>query len=191
MESVQKDRQAIIAYGGNLASPAGTPQQTICRALASLSGPDLRLTAISRLYRSPAFPAGSGPDYINGAALARTTLGAPALLERLHAVEAELGRVRTGRWHARAVDLDLIGMQDLIAPDPETVRHWIDLGPAEQRKVAPEQLILPHPRLQDRAFVLVPLAEIAPCWRHPLTGLSVTQMLDALPLDMRAGIVPI
>lgn len=191
MESVQKDRQAIIAYGGNLASHAGTPQQTILRALASLSGPALGLTAISRLYRSPAFPAGSGPDYINGAALVRTALGASALLKRLHEVEAELGRVRTGRWHARALDLDLIGMQDLIAPDAETVRHWIDLGPAEQRTSTPEQLILPHPRLQDRAFVLVPLAEIAPCWRHPLTGLSVTQMLDALPLDMRAEIVPI
>lgn len=198
MESIQKDRRAIVktrraivAFGGNQATSAGPPERAITRALAGLTGPDLRLLAVSRFYRSPAFPAGSGPDYVNGAALVATGQTAEALLDRLHRAEAQAGRVRTARWQARVLDLDLIGMEDLVLPDVATLRHWIDLDPALQARQAPDRLILPHPRLQDRAFVLMPLAEIAPLWRHPLTGQTVAAMLAALPLADRAEIRPI
>ena len=191
MESIQKDRRAIVAFGGNQAAPDGLPARTMARALADLTGPDLRLVAVSRFYRSPAFPAGSGPDYVNGAALVGTSLTAEALLDRLHRIEAQAGRVRTGRWQARVLDLDLIGMDDLVLPDAPTLRLWIDLDPALQARQAPDRLILPHPRLQDRAFVLMPLAEIAPLWRHPLTGQSVIAMLAALPPADRSEIRPI
>jgi 2-amino-4-hydroxy-6-hydroxymethyldihydropteridine diphosphokinase len=64
------------------------------------------------------------------------------------------------------------------------------LPPEDQARLAPDRLILPHPRLQDRAFVLVPLADVAPDWRHPLSGLSVDQMLQALPAEDVAAVVP-
>ena len=81
-------------------------------------------------------------------------------------------------------------MGDLVLPDAQTHRRWRELAPEDQARQAPDQLILPHPRLQDRAFVLVPLADVAPDWRHPLSGLSVDQMLQALPAEDVAAVVP-
>ena len=117
-----------------------------------------------------------------------TRLPAPEILTVLHKVEAELGRVRQQRWGARGIDLDLIAMGDLVAPDTATQDHWRALPPDRQQIEAPDQLILPHPRLQDRAFVLVPLADIAPLWHHPRLGQTVMQMLAALPRNDREDV---
>lgn len=136
-------------------------------------------------------PAGSGPDYANAAATLRTTLGPQELLALLHEIEARFGRDRgTGRWSSRVLDLDLIGYHDLVMPDRETLQKWMAL-PLERQKVdAPDTLILPHPRLQDRGFVLAPLAEIAPGWIHPVTGQSIAGMLAALPDAALHGMAP-
>ena len=161
--------------------------ETLRKAAESLVSPDLSVVKISRSYASPCFPAGAGPDYVNAAALIETSLNAPELLARLHAVEADFGRERANRWGQRTLDLDLIGMGDLVLPDAATQDHWRNLPPQEQARIAPDQLILPHPRLQDRAFVLIPLADVAPDWRHPRLGLTVRQMLDRLdPGDIAA-----
>ena len=150
------------------------------------------MAAASRIWRTPAFPPGSGPDYANAAAVIRTSLAARDVLDRLHGIEARFGRDRgTGRWAARVLDLDLIALDDLILPDAGTLRRWIDLPPDRQRVEAPDQLILPHPRIQDRGFILGPLAEIAPNWRHPLTGRTVSGMLAALGPDALAGMTPL
>lgn len=179
------DQLCLIAIGANMASCAGRPEQTLEAALRQLSLGPARIEAISRFYSTPAFPAGSGPDFVNAAAALRMPGDAEAILSHLHAIEAGFGRDRTGpgraRWGQRTLDLDLIAIGDTVLPDPETFEHWRRLDPAAQRQRAPDRLILPHPRMQDRAFVLVPLAEIAPSWRHPVLRLDVRDMLAALP----------
>lgn len=113
------------------------------------------------------------------------------ILAQLHEIEADFGRSRSHRWADRTLDLDLIALDDLVRPDADTQERWRHLPPEEQARRTPDGLILPHPRLQDRAFVLVPLADVAPEWRHPLLGLTVREMLAALPEAERAAAVPL
>lgn len=148
---------------------------------------------VSRLYRTPCFPAGAGPDYVNAAAVVtwRNVIEPAALLAAIHRIEAEFGRERLQRWGMRTLDIDLIAVGDSVLPDPATWKMWKDLPPAGQARRAPDRLILPHPRLQDRAFVLVPLADVAPDWRHPVLGRTIREMRDALSPEALAEVVPL
>lgn len=178
----------LIALGANLPSERGSLRDTIAVALRLLGRESLELVTTSRLYRTPAFPPGSGPDFVNAAVQVRAALSPGDMLAHLHRIEADLGRARDQRWAARVIDLDLLAAGETVLPDPATVLTWMNLSLAEQAAKAPEQLILPHPRLHDRAFVLLPLADIAPDWQHPLTGRTVAAMRDALGADALAGI---
>jgi len=181
----------LIALGANLPSAAGQPAQTLIAALEMMAEQGLALVAVSRFYRSPAFPAGSGPDYVNACAMLRAEATPAQVLARLHAIEEELGRVRTERWQARKIDLDLIAAGQTLLPDAPLQAAWRALPLERQMRETPAELILPHPRLQDRGFVLIPLAEIAPGWRHPATGESVAEMAAALPEAEKAALVPL
>jgi len=180
----------VIALGSNLVSNFGGSARTLVAALAQLGKFGLPLCALSRFYHSPAFPAGSGPDYVNACAILTSDMGPDAVLDLLHRVEARFGRERKTRWASRGIDLDLIAMGQTVLPDAQEQARWRALPIEEQMSRAPEQLILPHPRLQDRAFVLIPLAEIAPGWCHPATGASVIEMLAALPEAEKAALRP-
>lgn len=155
------------------------------QALSAMAEAGLDVTSRSALYESPAFPPGAGPDYVNAVAEVRTRLGPEAALAALHGIEARSGRVRTARWASRILDLDLLALGDLVYPDRATYAEWATLPLVEQARRTPGRLILPHPRIQDRAFVLAPLVEIAPDWVHPVSGLTAREMMEALdPADV-------
>jgi 2-amino-4-hydroxy-6-hydroxymethyldihydropteridine diphosphokinase len=187
------DAPILIALGANLPIGGQLPAQTLRRALAALPEAGLAVCRQSRLFATPCFPPGSGPDYVNAAAeIAAPPGAAPAgVLARLHAVEASFHRHRGERWGQRTLDLDLLAFGDRQLPDPATAAAWRELPAARQRREAPDRLILPHPRLQDRAFVLVPLAEVAAGWRHPGLGCSVAELVARLPAAERAAIRPL
>lgn len=182
---------ALIAMGSNRPSAIGSPTETILWGIKQLSGVGGVIRAESRLFATPAFPPGAGPEFVNTAVVLATDADPETLLARLHDIEAEAGRQRGSRWAQRTLDLDLIAMGDTVLPDAATCRTWMDLPLDRQVSEAPSELILPHPRVQDRAFVLVPLLEVAPDWVHPLTGQSVRQMLETLPQDDRNAVKPL
>ncbi len=182
---------AVVALGANLNLSGLGPKVTLRRAIEALSNRGVVIRAESRFFETPCFPPGAGPDYVNAALLIETDLSPAQLLEVLHEVEHEFGRERVQRWGMRTLDLDLVCYEDQVLPDPGTFDRWLTLPADAQREEAPEQLILPHPRLQDRAFVLVPMADVAPDWRHPVLGLTVLQMLEALPAEDIAAVTPL
>lgn len=184
-------KQSLVALGANVNLGDLSLEATILAAIAGFDGEGLEVAAASRLYETPCFPAGAGPDYINAAVMVTPRhLCSPAeFLAKLHRIESRFGRERLQRWGSRTLDLDLLAIGDLVAPDAATARHWMDLPAEDQTRLAPDQLILPHPRLQDRAFVLVPLADIAPDWRHPLLHKTVAEMLADLPDAARSEVI--
>ena len=184
--------EALIALGANMPAEGHEPASTLTSALQLLDAmQSTSVGRVSRWYRSPAFPPGSGDDFVNGAAMLSTGLAPAQLLRALHESEARLGRTRPVRWGPRVCDLDLLGMGDTVLPDRATVARWMRLSAEAAGREAPAELILPHPRLHERAFVLVPLGEIAASWRHPVLDLTVAEMLAGLPRHMVAEVVPL
>ncbi len=185
---MKKRKLTLVAIGSNAASRAGHPEQTVKAAIDAMvrHWGDLE---VSSLYQTPAFPAGAGPDFVNAACAFFTTDSAQMVLSALHQIEAELGRVREKRWGQRTLDLDLIAQGDVVLPDPETFDRWQNLALEAQQAETPDCLILPHPRVQDRSFVLVPLADVAPNWTHPRHGQTTLEMLDNRPLEERQAVI--
>ncbi len=180
---------ALVALGSNLGWGGRAPAEIMGAAMeevARLGHPAWP----SRLWRSPAWPPG-GPKYVNAVMTLETELPPEALLAALHEIEARHGRERGERWGARTLDLDLLAWGEAVRPDAATQGDWRALPPDRQGQEAPDRLILPHPRMQDRGFVLGPLLEVAPNWRHPLIGRTVREMLDALPPGALAGTEPL
>ncbi len=152
----------LIALGSNLVTPEfDTSQKLLEASLKSLGKKGIQVVRQSSWYRSAPVPVSDQPWFVNGVAQVASTLGPKALLEALHAVESEYGRMRSRRNESRTLDLDL------LAYDAQVITEA-------------NGLVLPHPRLQERAFVLLPLAEVAPQWRHPVNGLTAAEMLACL-----------
>lgn len=156
----------LVAVGANLPSRFGTPQQACRSALTRLEADgDIKILTCSGWWETAPVPASDQPWYVNGVAQIETTLPPEALLARLHAVEAEMGRVRTVTNAARVIDLDLIAYDD---------------------RRMDGALALPHPRMHQRAFVLAPLCDFAPGWIHPGLGQTAKTLLNTLPAADRA-----
>ncbi|MEM9393700.1 MAG: 2-amino-4-hydroxy-6-hydroxymethyldihydropteridine diphosphokinase [Pseudomonadota bacterium] len=171
----------LLAFGANLPSGKGSPRETVLAALDKVSNNKVVEIARSSLFETPAFPDPSGPRYINACMTVQTTLSAKALLKHIHEIEDTLGRTREQRWGARVIDIDLLALGMIVCPDLETHKFWAGLAAQDQIARTPDELILPHPRIADRGFVLAPLAQIAPLWRHPVTGLTAEEMLKMRP----------
>ena len=188
-----KTLDVLVALGANSPFGGGGPAETIRKAVAALGRQGLEIVALSRFFATPCFPVGAGPDYVNAAAVLAVDGkdDLTSLMALLHVVEAEFGRKRVQRWGMRTLDIDLLAVGQSVLPDAEAQARWRSLPLAEQIASTPDRLILPHPRMQDRAFVLVPLADVAPDWVHPLTGQSVRQMLEALPAADRDAVKPL
>lgn len=183
----------LIALGGNLRFGDRDPATNLRLAVGRLAALGLSGLRLGPLYRTAAFPPGTGPDYCNACARADVAgpVDAAALLALLHRVEGEFGRTRDRRWGGRTLDLDLLAVGAQVLPAPSTWAAWHDLPLAEQMTRTPDQIILPHPRLQDRGFVLVPLCDVAPEWVHPVLGKTALALRDALPPEALGDIQPL
>ncbi len=154
-----------IGLGANLPHPRfGPPRATLEHVLTLLPGLGLTILRRSGWYESAPVPASDQPWYVNGVVRAATDLSPQEVLARLHGVEADLGRARSELNAARSVDLDILSIGKIILDGPEPP-------------------IVPHPRMAARAFVLLPLAEIAPDWRHPITDVPISELIRRLPRD--------
>lgn len=154
----------LVGIGASLPAPDGSPPRATCAAAAARLGaiPGLRLAALSRWWESAPIPAMPGaPWFVNGVARLEGGFAPEALLDALQAIEAAFGRTRPYPNAPRTLDLDLLDHHGAVLATP--------------------RLTLPHPRMAERGFVLRPLAEVAPEWRHPLTGAAVGDLIAALP----------
>lgn len=158
----------LIGIGSNLPTAVhGSPLQTARAAVAALAPAGISVRRQSRWYETVPVPMSNQPWYVNGVVEVQASLEPYPLLQALHGIEAEFDRVRGERNAARTLDLDLLDYDGRIS-GPDT------------------GVILPHPRLHQRAFVLKPLAELAPTWRHPVTGIDLRELLRALPPEQAA-----
>ncbi|GAB4364256.1 MAG: 2-amino-4-hydroxy-6-hydroxymethyldihydropteridine diphosphokinase [Kiloniellaceae bacterium] len=153
----------LVGLGSNLVAGQFTSsEQVLEAAINSLENIGIKVVARSGWYRSAPVPLSDQPWFVNGVVSVATDRSPEDLLQALHTVEREYGRIRVHRNESRTLDLDLLAYDDRVQQQPGG-------------------LVLPHPRIAERAFVLLPLAELAPRWRHPVTGRTAAEMLAALP----------
>lgn len=189
--ALKSGTQCIIAFGSNLSNQFGVSAEIVKAAIERMSSAGLVVQQTSRFFRSPAFPADSGPDFVNGVVLCKTQLLPKDVIAALHRIEAELGRTRNARWEARVLDLDLIDYAGVVLPGADIHSEWRELALEDQLKQVPDQLILPHPRVQDRPFVLIPMTDVVPNWVHPVTGHGLRDLLAAFTVADIAEIQPL
>ncbi|HXG77877.1 MAG TPA: 2-amino-4-hydroxy-6-hydroxymethyldihydropteridine diphosphokinase [Methyloceanibacter sp.] len=157
--------KVVVALGANSPGPWGTPEQTIAQALGEIARANIDVVAVSPRYRTAAVGGARQPSYVNAVALLDTRLPPESLLRVLKAVERRAGR-RGGRpWGPRTLDIDIIDYAGLV-------RHWRK-GQSPFARAGTRPLVLPHPLAHRRPFVLKPLLDVAPSWRHPALRQSV------------------
>lgn len=173
--------KVLVGLGANSPGPWGSPAKTLKRALRELKQRGITVEAVSDLYETAAMGAARQPPYVNQVVLLTTSLPALALLRLLKQIEARAGR-RGGRpWGARTLDLDIVDYKGVTL-------NWSGNRKTMKRaRVRP--LVLPHPQLELRPFVLRPLLDIAPNWRHPVLKLSARELWHRVAKRGQGGVL--
>jgi 2-amino-4-hydroxy-6-hydroxymethyldihydropteridine diphosphokinase len=155
----------LIALGSNLSGPWGSPEEAVLRALADMPHHNIRVRKVSKLLETAPYGVLNQPPFINAVAVVETVLPPVSLMRALHMIERKAGRRRLKRWGPRTLDLDLLAYHGAMRkPSLSTIKP----------------LALPHPDMMNRSFVLIPLVDVAPHWRHPLTKQSAAFTLRQL-----------
>jgi len=157
----------LIGLGANVSfHRTGSPRATCGAALEQMARSGIRISQRSRWYESAPVPVSEQPWYVNGVVVAETTVSASDLVDRILEIELNFGRQRGEINAPRTLDLDLIAYGSAVI-DSKTARG--------------HAIRVPHPRMAERAFVLLPLRDVAPDWRHPSHGLSIDDLVEAMP----------
>lgn len=164
----------FLGLGGNLdCETYGSPRRTCGAALEILARRGVEIVAHSHWYESAPVPISDQPWFVNGVVGVETALTPEQLVKTVLEVEGELGRRRSVPNAARTIDIDVLAYDDQVVAGK-----------------APSDVEIPHPRMHSRAFVLLPLADIAPGWVHPISGLHICDLIAALPSDQICRQIP-
>jgi 2-amino-4-hydroxy-6-hydroxymethyldihydropteridine diphosphokinase len=155
----------LIALGSNLSGSWGAPRDTVLRALSEMRHHNIRVLTVSRLIETTPFGVENQPNFVNAVASIETALPPENLMRALHMIERKAGRKRLKRWGPRTLDLDLLDYHGLIR---KPSRYSI------------KPLALPHPGIEQRSFVLQPILDVAPEWKHPVSRKAAALTLRQL-----------
>lgn len=153
-------KKTFISFGANLPTPQGEPAETLRSACHLLDRPELQLVRTSSIWQTPAWPDPSDPPFANAVAMFMCAMTPARLLDLLLATETDFGRKRGRRNGPRTLDLDILDFNGLTR--------------------STKRLVLPHPRMHDRAFMLLPLLEVDPDWRHPVLCKMGSELVASL-----------
>ena len=154
----------LIALGSNMTGPWGSPAETLDRAVVEIAANGAKVLARSSWIETKPYGISDQPAFVNGAIEIKTTTPPEELLVMLHGIEIAAGRKRREKWGPRTLDLDIIAYDNVVMEGADNSLN----------------LTLPHNDLHNRSFVLLPVRELNPAWQHPVSGKTVTQMLDEL-----------
>ena len=172
----------IVVLGSNLSSEFGSSAETLKKCIRELkSFQAIQSLLESKWYISSSFVDKSEPRYVNVGIRLSTNLKPKELLNFTADLEIKYGRKRERRWEPRTCDIDILLCDQLIMPSKLYFEKWLKLDFFEQKELSPDELILPHPRLQERTFFLKPLNDLQPDWTHPFLKMKAKEMLDSLP----------
>jgi len=177
----------LIGLGSNLTGRQfGSPRAVLEAALEKMAAHDIEILEISRFYQSEPVPKSDQPWFVNAVASVKSALAPAALLAELHAIETALGRERRVRWEARIIDLDLLAYEDQILPSK---LRWRELSAGGGKEASDGEMVVPHPRLHERLFALLPLMDVAPDWRHPALCESVADLVERVKKQPAQGAI--
>lgn len=177
-----------LSLGSNLPHDGMQPAEVLEAAIIALKGAGFDALKSSDFYQTEPVPKSDQPDFVNCVVTGKTDHTAHEVLDICQSVEKSFGRDRTTRWGARTLDIDIIDYGHRVYPSADMWHTVADNARAETRM---PELVLPHPFMHKRAFVLQPLCDLAPDWQHPVYQRTAVDLLSEQSADDRAGVVPI
>ncbi len=174
----------VVVLGSNLSSEFGNSAETLKKCVDEISSnPAMGSLIESNWYTSSSFLDKREPRFVNVGMRFSTKLKPLELLAFTCGLEDKFGRIRQRRWGPRTCDIDILLCNQLILPNKLIFKRWLNLDLSDQIRLVPRELILPHPRLQERTFFLKPLNDLQPDWIHPFLKMNAKEMLDRIPFN--------